>query len=135
MTTEGTEVTIYPVLSYTDAGAAIDWLEKAFGFRTVMNFAGENGAVAHAEMALGTAVMMLGTSKPDFGWVSPRDLPAVNQTIYVAVDNVDAHFQQAKAAGAEITRELNETEYGSREYGAKDLEGHDWYFGTYRPAV
>lgn len=123
------------MLSYTDAGAAIDWLEKAFGFRTVMNFAGENGAVAHAEMALGTAVMMLGTSKPDFGWVSPRDLPAVNQTIYVAVDNVDAHFQQAKAAGAEITRELNETEYGSREYVAKDLEGHDWSFGTYRPAV
>ena len=123
------------MLSYTDAGAAIDWLEKAFGFRTVMNVAGENGAVAHAEMALRTAVMMLGTSKPDFGWVSPRDLPAVNQTIYVAVDNVDAHFQQAKAAGAEITRELNETEYGSREYGAKDLEGHDWSFGTYRPAV
>ena len=90
MTTEGTEATIYPVLSYADAGAAIDWLQKAFGFRTVMNVAGENGAVAHAEMALGTAVMMLGTAKPDFGWVSPQDLPAVNQTIYVAVGDVDA---------------------------------------------
>lgn len=126
---------IYPVLSYNDAQAAIEWLEKAFRFRTVMNVPGENGSVVHAELALGPAVIMLGSSKRDFGWVSPRELPAVNQTLYVAVDDVDAHFERAKAAGAEITREVNDTEYGSREYGAKDLEGHHWSFGTYRPAV
>lgn len=134
MTNEAPAV-IYPALRYDDAQAAIDWLEKAFGFRTVMNVPGDGGSVAHAELAIGPAVIMLGSSKPDMGWVSPRDLPAVSQTLYVAVDDVDAHFERAKAAGAEITRELNDTEYGSREYGAKDPEGHHWSFGTYRPAV
>lgn len=134
MTNESQPI-IYPVLSYNDAPAAIDFLEKAFGFRTVMNVPGGDGSVAHAELAAGTAVIMLGSSKREFGWVSPQDLPAVNQTLYVAVDDVDAHFERAKAAGVKITRELNDTEYGSREYGAKDLEGHHWSFGTYRPAV
>jgi uncharacterized glyoxalase superfamily protein PhnB len=69
------------------------------------------------------------------GWVSPKGKPSVNQTLYVAVDDVDAHYAQAKSAGAEITRELNDTDYGSREYGARDLEGHHWSFGTYRAAV
>lgn len=135
MTDNGKQPCIYPALSYDDAAAAIDWLEKAFGFRTVMNVPGENGSIVHAELAIGPAVIMLGSSKPDFGWISPRDLPAVNQTLYVAVDDVDAHYERAKAAGAEITREINDTEYGSREYGAKDVEGHHWSFGTYRPAV
>lgn len=135
MTAQGTQATVYPVLSYKDAGAAIEWLEKAFGFRTLMNVPGEDGSVVHAELALGTAVIMLGSSKPDFGWVSPKELSAVNQTVYVAIDDVDSHYERAKAAGAEITREINDTEYGSREYGAKDPEGHHWSFGTYRPAV
>jgi uncharacterized glyoxalase superfamily protein PhnB len=53
--------------------------------------------------------------------------------MYVAVDDPDAHHDRAKAAGAEITRELVDQPYGSREYGARDLEGNPWYFGTYRP--
>ena len=53
--------------------------------------------------------------------------------VYVVVDDPDAHFEQARDAGAEIIRELNDTKYGSREYGAKDPEGNAWYFGTYQP--
>jgi uncharacterized glyoxalase superfamily protein PhnB len=52
----------------------------------------------------------------------------------VAIEDVDAHYRKALAAGAEIVRELSDTEYGSREYLARDLEGHLWSFGTYRPA-
>ncbi len=126
---------IYPALSYQDAPAAIEWLEKAFGFQKLMEVPGENGTIVHAEMALGPAVVMLATSKPEMGWVSPRDLPAVNQTLYIAVDDVNAHYQRAKDAGAKIVRELNDTDYGSKEYGAIDLEGHHWSFGTYRPTV
>ncbi len=53
--------------------------------------------------------------------------------IYVAVEDADGHYEQAKAAGAEILRELERTDYGSREYTARDLEGNLWSFGTYRP--
>lgn len=126
--------TIYPTLHYNDPTAAIAWLEKAFGFKTKMNVPDESGGVAHAELSLGAGMIMLGSARKDMGWVSPRDLPALHQAIYVYVADPDAHFEQAKAAGAEITREPIDTDHGSRDYGAKDLEGHEWWFGTYRPA-
>jgi uncharacterized glyoxalase superfamily protein PhnB len=126
---------VYPAVSYQDPRGAIDFLTRAFGFEELMVVSGGDGAIRHAELNLGPAVIMLGCAKPEMGLVSPRDLPAVNQTLYVAIDDVDAHYRRAQEAGAEITRELNDTDYGSREYGAKDLEGHHWYFGTYRPAV
>jgi uncharacterized glyoxalase superfamily protein PhnB len=58
-----------------------------------------------------------------------------SQGVYVAVEDADAHYERAKAAGAEITREIEDTDYGSREYTARDHEGHVWSFGTYRPEV
>ena len=58
-----------------------------------------------------------------------------SQGVYVAVEDADAHYERAKAAGAEIMREIENTDYGSREYTARDLEGHVWSFGTYRPTV
>jgi len=127
--------TIYPALSYHDAPAAIRWLEQAFGFRTLMNVQSEDGKVHHAELALGDGVIMLGSERADFGWASPLSLPATNQSVYVVVEDPDAHCNRAKAAGAEITRELEDTDYGSRGYSAKDIEGHHWSFGTYRPAM
>jgi uncharacterized glyoxalase superfamily protein PhnB len=126
---------IYPSLSYRDAPAAIRWLHDAFGFETLMEVPNPDGTIAHAEMCLGEGVIMLGSERPDMGWSSPLGLPAVSQTIYVAIDNPDEHHARAKAAGAEIVLEPQDTDYGSRDYGAKDLEGHYWYFGTYRPAA
>lgn len=126
---------IYPALIYRDAAAAIDWLERAFGFEKLLVVPGPNGTIAHAELNYGPGIIMVGSVKPDLGWASPLDLPAVPQTVYMAVDDPDAHHNQAKAAGAEITHELHNTDYGSRDYGARDLEGHHWYFGTYRPKV
>ena len=126
---------IYPSLSYRDARAAIDWLEKAFGFQKLAVYDGPDGSIAHAEMNLGPAIIMLATAQPQMGWISPLDLPAVNQSLYIAIDDPDSHYQRARSAGAEIVREPNDTEYGSREYGAKDPEGHIWSFGTYRPTA
>ena len=125
--------TIYPVLSYRDARAALAWLERAFGFKKVMEVPTSSGDIAHAEMSFGNGMMMMATAKEANGWRSPLDLPAVNQTIYVYVGDVDAHYQRTKAADARIVRELADTEYGSREYSALDLEGHHWSFGTYHP--
>ena len=124
------EQTIFPALRYRDAPAAIDWLGRAFGFEPRMVVDGENGTVAHAELVLGNAMIMLGSVRDGDGYAPPPGGAAA----YVVVDDPDALHERARAAGAEIVRELTDTEYGSREYTARDLEGHLWSFGTYRPS-
>ncbi len=122
-------------LNYDDAGAAVDWLEQAFGFERSSVHEGPNGKIAHAELRFGDGMVMLGPAGPNgFGLKTPKELGAVNQGVYVIVDNgIDAHHERALAAGAEIVREPNDTDYDSREYMARDLEGNLWSFGTYRP--
>ncbi len=124
---------IYPALSYRDAAAAIAWLTEAFGFEVLMAVPGPDGTIGHAELRLGEGIIMLGNAQAARGWLSPRDLPGVSQTLYVYVADVEAHHARAVAAGATITQPLYDTDYGSREYAATDLEGHQWSFGTYRP--
>lgn len=68
-----------------------------------------------------------------FGMKSPRQLEGINQCLYVTVEDTDAHCERARAAGAEILMEPREMEYGPRNYVARDVEGHLWSFGTYRP--
>jgi len=126
--------TFYPCLFYRDAPAAIAWLSRAFGFEVLLEVPNPDGTIAHAELSLGNGVIMLGTAKADQGRKSPRDLSGVNQSVYVAVDDLDGHYERARSAGAEITMMPHDTDYGSREYGARDLEGHGWSFGTYRPS-
>jgi uncharacterized glyoxalase superfamily protein PhnB len=126
---------VYPCLSYRDPTAAMDWLSRAFGFVRRAGHPGPDGTVAHAEMSIGQGVIMLGSARPEKGWASPLDLPAVNQTVYVVVDDPDAHCARAKAAGAEIVIDLKDEDYGSRGYTARDPEGNYWTFGTYRPGA
>ena len=128
-----TPANIYPCLFYDDAPAAIRWLERAFGFTSRLVVPGPEGTVKHAEMTFGPGVIMVGTARPDEQWLSPRGLPGVNQSLCVQVDDPDAHYARAKSAGATITQEPRDTDYGSRGYMAKDPEGNHWYFGTYRP--
>jgi uncharacterized glyoxalase superfamily protein PhnB len=122
--------TVYPVLSYRDAAAALDWLQKAFGFEQLFATPGEDGTIVHAELSAGNGVIMLGSGA---GPNASADWRSVPQSVYVAVEDTDAHYARARAAGAEITREPEDLDYGSREYSARDLEGHHWHFGTYRP--
>jgi uncharacterized glyoxalase superfamily protein PhnB len=126
---------IFPSLYYDDAMAAIAWLETAFGFTRRLVVPGPDGTVAHSELTYGSGVIMVGSSRPEMGWVSPRRLSALNQALSVRVDDPDEHYKRAKAAGAEILRELKDEEHGSRGYMAKDIEGHHWYFGTYQPGA
>jgi uncharacterized glyoxalase superfamily protein PhnB len=122
-------------LSYEDAAGALDWLEQAFGFeRTEVHEA--DGKLVHAEMRFDDGLIMLGSAGPnEFGLRTPRELGAVTQGVYVIVDELDGHYDRARAAGAEILRPLADTDYGSREYMARDPEGNIWSFGTYRPSV
>jgi len=120
-------------LTYDDADAAVDWLERAFGFeRSSVHEA--DGKLAHAELRFGDGMIMLGPAgKNDFGLRTPRELGAVSQGVYLIVDDIAGQYDRAQASGAEILRELADTDYGSREFMARDPEGNIWSFGTYRP--
>jgi len=120
-------------LTYDDAEAAVDWLERAFGFeRSSVHQA--NGKLAHAELRFGDGMIMLGPAGlNDFGLKTPRELGAVNQGVYLIVDDIAGQYDRARASGAEILRELADTDYGSREFMARDPEGNIWSFGTYKP--
>ena len=123
---------IFPALRYRNGAAALEWLGRAFGFEKQMVVPGPEGTIAHAQMKLGPDLIMLGSARHE-GAQNPWD--DVKQGIYVHVADVDAHYARAKAAGAEIVRDLQNTDYGSREYSVRDLEGHLWSFGTYRPGT
>ena len=121
---------ISPYIYYEDAGAALDWLKDAFGFAEKVRMPGPDGRVAHAELELDGGVIMVGTPmSADFK--NPKRLGVGTASVYIYVDDVDAHFVQAKEAGAEIIREPEDQFYGDRNYAAKDLEGHEWFFGQH----
>jgi PhnB protein len=127
---EGTP-TLMPYLYYEDPNAALEFLTSAFGFRERFRMDGPDGRIAHAEVEVGDkGVVMLGG--PGESYKSPKTL-GVNATasIYVYVDDVDAHHARAREAGARILREPEDQFYGDRNYGAADLEDHEWYFATH----
>lgn len=123
--------TVVPSLRYRDAKRAIEFLVEVFGFETKMVVDGEDDTIAHAELVYGPdGMVMLGTDREDSygshvgqGWM------------YVVVEDADAHYARARAGGAEIVRELEDQDYGSRDYSARDFEGNLWSFGTYRPEM
>lgn len=126
--------TICPSLTYADAPAAIEWLCRAFGFTRRLVVPREDGGVLHSELSLGAGVVMVSSPKGEQGRVPPRDAVTSHAlTVYVA--DPDAHFAQARAAGAEILQEPKDEDYGARGYMARDPGGHVWYFGDYRPGA
>jgi len=131
---------VVPFLGYEDAAAAIAWLERAFGFTEdrAARYE-EDGVITHAELDVGGATIYLSTPAE---YASPRTLradsdlarraydnPWVIDGHFVQVDDVDAHCERARAAGATILREPEEPGIGQRIYSAEDLEGHRWMFG------
>jgi uncharacterized glyoxalase superfamily protein PhnB len=129
---------VIPSLIYRDAHAAIDFLEAAFEFERHAVYEGDDGSVHHAELRYGSGMIMLGSAtreRDEWPVRSPADAGATTGGIYVIVDDPDAHYARAKAAGAEILRELEDQDYGSRDYSARDPEGYVWSFGTYRPTA
>jgi uncharacterized glyoxalase superfamily protein PhnB len=118
--------TITPYLLYEDGAAAIEFVTRAFGFREVDRTTGGAGGL-HAELELepGGGRIYLGQPPGDF-----RNPAEVGRTssLYVLVDDVDAHHDRAKAAGARIIEELNDLPFGHRRYGCVDPQGHEWFF-------
>ncbi|MEU9914654.1 VOC family protein [Streptomyces sp. NPDC051001] len=132
--TSGGRPSIYPTLVYADAKAAVRQLTEAFGFSELAVFEGEDGKVAHAELAQGNGVIMLG-SKGNGSKFDTAMKDAGTTGVYVVVDDVDAHHRRAVEQGAEILMPPTDQDYGSRDYMARDLEGNVWSFGTYAPEI
>jgi uncharacterized glyoxalase superfamily protein PhnB len=131
---------IVPFIGYEDAAGAIEWLERAFGFRENRGARyEEDGTITHAELDLDGATIYL--SAPT-DYTSPQTLRAESEAARRAYDNpwvidghfvevgdLDAHYERAQAAGATILREPGDPEHGYRMYTAEDPEGHRWMFG------
>jgi uncharacterized glyoxalase superfamily protein PhnB len=126
---------IFPAARYDDAATGIAFLERAFGFRRHLLVPAGNGGIAHGELSIGPDVFMLSGARSDaWAYRTPRELHgAVTGANYIAVEDIDALYQRAEAAAAAIESELAETDYGSREFSARDSEGFLWHFGTYHP--
>jgi PhnB protein len=121
---------ITPYLMYEDAAAAMDFLSGAFGFKEVLrSHAPEDGRVWHAEMELEGARIYLGQPGGDFR--SPKHAGGATVAVHVYVEDVDAHFERAVAAGTEIRAVLEDRDYGDRRYHAVDPEGHVWMFAKH----
>jgi uncharacterized glyoxalase superfamily protein PhnB len=122
-------------LTYTNASKAIDFLCTAFGFEIRLKVDGEGGRIEHSELVLGGGMIMLGDDREDRPWrKSPSQIGGANtQTLCVYIDDVDAHCERARKAGAKIATEPKTSDYGEdywsdRSYEAVDLEGHHWWF-------
>jgi uncharacterized glyoxalase superfamily protein PhnB len=127
---------IIPALSYQDPRAALDWLQRAFGFEIEMIIEDEQGNPVHSELRYGNGVVMVGSE-----WNADTKSPAsigrkCTQTVHMHMEeDINRHCARARAAGAEIIAAPEDQFYGDRTYRARDPEGHIWTFGQTVKAV
>jgi uncharacterized glyoxalase superfamily protein PhnB len=129
---------VIPMIAYENGPAAMDWLSRAFGFREKARMTTPDGRLSHGEMETGGGLVMLATPSPDYHGPKRHreeceparrwsEVPYIIDGVLVYVDDVTAHFERAKAAGATILSPPEEASEGKR-YRAEDLEGHRWMF-------
>jgi uncharacterized glyoxalase superfamily protein PhnB len=121
---------VTPLLVYADLCAAHDFLVTAFGFTPGGVVDNADGEPVHAEVSIGGMTVWLHRADAQQQLAPAAALPAQSGGLAVVVPNVDAHHRNASAAGATIDSTPADMPYGRREYGARDLEGHRWWFGT-----
>jgi uncharacterized glyoxalase superfamily protein PhnB len=131
---ESAPTVVWPTLRYRDAVGAIRFLVDAFGFEQVAVYHGaDESVVEHAELRWpGGGGVMLGSVREDS---SISQLPPGTGSIYIVTDDPDGLYERARTAGAAITHELQDEDYGSRGFGVRDPEGVHWSFGTYGGAA
>lgn len=135
-----TRPAIIPCLRYDDAPAAIEFLCAAFGFERHAIYADpeDPNVIHHAQLVREGQMIMLSTAQDsEFSRAAPMltaaEAKGNTQSAYVVVADVDAHAARARQAGAHIYMEPRDQDYGGRGYGARDLEGNAWSFGSYDP--
>ena len=129
---------VIPMIAYENGPAAMDWLARVFGFRERMRMTAPDGRLSHGEMETGGGLIMLATPSPHYHGPKRHreeceparrwsEVSYIIDGVLVYVDDVTAHFEGAKDAGATILSELEEGTEGKR-YRVEDLEGHRWMF-------
>jgi uncharacterized glyoxalase superfamily protein PhnB len=117
---------IIPYLFYRDVPAALDFLTRAFGFKEEMRHATPSGDM-HGEASLQGQLVMMGGGSHERSLTSPQQAGAATMGVFIYLDDVDQHYETARAAGAEIVHPPKDVDYG-RTYWANDPEGHPWFF-------
>ncbi len=120
--------TVFPCLTFRDAKASFDFLERALGAERLAVHEDDEGRVVHAELRIGDSTIMAGDERPG-GTATPPGASVV----YVVVEDADAAHARASAAGAELTA-ITEQDHGSRDFTITDPDGNRWAIGTYRGA-
>ena len=134
---KNTSVTVIPGMRYRDCPAAIEWLCRALGFeKHAVHMDGD--VVMHAQLTFGNGMIMLGSAQRhnDYSkWTAMPDEVEGRETrsVYLVVDDCDAAYAQAKAAGAEMVFDLEEKPYGGKGFTCRDPEGYLWHIGSYDP--
>jgi PhnB protein len=123
--------TVTPHLITKDAARALEFYKKAFGATELMRHGGPQGKIMHAEIKFGNSNIMLADEFPEMGAVSPETMGGCPVTFYVYVEDVDAVFAQALAAGAKQKEPVTVAFYGDRRGGVTDPFGYVWYIATH----
>jgi len=134
---------LIPAFRYDDAPAAIEFLCRAFGFERHAIYAdpADPAIIHHAQLTLGKGMIMLSSAVPGevadrYGFKTPAEADGITGSVYIVIDDVDAHHDRAAAAGATIITTPHDNDgYPGRSYNAKDPEGYDWDFGSYNPWI
>ncbi|MBO0862412.1 MAG: VOC family protein [Chloracidobacterium sp.] len=124
-----------PYLCVNGASAAIEFYKKAFGATEVYRLAEPGGRIAHAEIRIGRAVIMLADEYPELGHRSPESLGGTPVKIHLYVEDVDAVLSQAYGAGAKILKPVKDEFYGDRNGSLEDPFGHIWFIATRKENV
>ena len=126
---------IIPAMHYRDAFAAIDWLCDVLGFTRHLVVPDGKDGVAHAELTLGNGMIMLGSHRDEAGdsVVAPIAAEYWTQSTHIVVGDIEASYERAKAAQADIVTELEEQHYGGRLLSVRDPEGQLWNIGSHDP--
>jgi uncharacterized glyoxalase superfamily protein PhnB len=135
---KNTRATVIPCLRYREAPAAIDWLCEVFGFERHLVVPNDSGGVAHAQLSFGNGMVMVASADQESEYGDLVNLPdqvggVETQSPYLVVNDADAVYERAKAAGAQIIIEIKNEDYGGRGFTCRDLEGRLWNVGTYDP--
>ena len=122
---------VIPYLVIDGAARAIDFYREVFGAVEVMRMSGPDGKIGHAEIKIGDSPVMLADESPEQGQKSLRTIGGSPVSLMVYVDDVDAVFKRAVAAGGKETRAVANQFYGDRTGGIEDPFGYHWYLATH----
>jgi uncharacterized glyoxalase superfamily protein PhnB len=131
-------VNIISAIRYRDCNHMIEWLKQAFDFREHAVYRGEDGTVHHAELVLGSGMIMLGTvgtNPASAGWYVQPDETGnrVTSSLYLVVNDCAAAWEKALSAGATVLMPLETKDYGGSGFTMRDPEGQVWSVGDYDP--